>query len=137
MTCHLYLVSADATVSGGEDWRGLNDIFKVGITNDPAKRLPGIQTGCPFRVSLVKSWVLPDRETARLIEDRFHRQNAKWRTSGEWFLNHAGAACFNISFLLIEHWLETKGRERLLEFLRSTGMARRDAFDAMIQYGVE
>lgn len=137
MTCHLYLVSADVSVNDGSNARGLNDIFKVGITNNPVKRLPTIQTGCPFRVRLVKSWVLPDRETARSIEDSFHRQNRKWRTSGEWFLNHAGAACFNISFILIEHWLNTKGRNGLLEFLQSTGLRRRDAFDAMIQYGVE
>jgi hypothetical protein len=55
---------------------------KIGISIDVEKRLHGIQTGCPFRVELVKTW---QTDRAQKIEIRAHEILRKYRSAGEWF----------------------------------------------------
>lgn len=55
---------------------------KIGISSDVDKRLQGIQTGCPFKVRLAKSWRTP---FARKIEGLAHAALSRYRTAGEWF----------------------------------------------------
>lgn len=54
--------------------------FKVGFSHDPSRRMPDIQTNCPFKLSLValKPGTLKD-------EKAFHKKLAKFKTNGEWF----------------------------------------------------
>lgn len=64
--------------------------IKIGISNDVSHRLKTIQTGCPFRVRLVKSWRSP---YARKIEVSAHTVLAKYRATGEWFGLPQTVAC--------------------------------------------
>ena len=55
---------------------------KIGISVDPLKRLSGVQTGCPCRVTLFK--VIPSKK-ARILEGYLHRVLKDFNTVGEWF----------------------------------------------------
>lgn len=55
---------------------------KIGMSTDVQRRLAEIQTGCPYRVDLLRSW--PTRD-ARKIEARAHTLLGKYRAAGEWF----------------------------------------------------
>ena len=66
---HLYVLSAHRHI-------------KIGFSKDVKSRITSIQTGCPHRVRLIKSWRSP---YARFIEKLAHTIFAKWRVAGEWF----------------------------------------------------
>ena len=53
---------------------GNNDhnMFKVGISNDPYKRIKGIQTGCPFPLSILKKYNL--NSYSSMVEKKIHKQ---------------------------------------------------------------
>lgn len=55
---------------------------KVGITNDPYRRLKDISTGCPIKPSL---YFFKRVENAKLIESRTHNVLKQYKTNGEWF----------------------------------------------------
>jgi|TARA_Y100000296_G_C5011192_1_gene175190 hypothetical protein len=54
--------------------------YKIGTTQDVENRIKGIQTGCPYKLRLVKS-ISGDKYT----EDRIHNKYNKYRVQGEWF----------------------------------------------------
>ena len=68
---------------------GNNDhnMFKVGISNDPNKRIKGIQTGCPFPLSILKKYNLNSHSS--LVEKKIHTLLEKDKEvkslMGEWF----------------------------------------------------
>jgi len=68
---------------------GNNDhnMFKVGISNDPNKRIKGIQTGCPFPLSILKKYNLNSHSS--LVEKKIHtlldKDNEVKSLMGEWF----------------------------------------------------
>ena len=54
---------------------------KIGVSKDPTFRLRGLQTGCPFRLS-----VLAIINGAGVkVEHELHRQFSNYRLHGEWF----------------------------------------------------
>lgn len=64
---------------------GLSGPVKVGMANDPHKRLASLQSGNPNRLCIWRTFPTPDREIARHIERGFHHVQRKKRLSGEWF----------------------------------------------------
>lgn len=74
----LYLMGCSNPV-GGESY------FKIGITNSLGSRLASIQTGNPFKVSVLLALDFQDRSDALLLEKTFHEQNNDIRMEGEWF----------------------------------------------------
>ena len=56
--------------------------IKIGISTDVKKRISAVQTGCPFRVEIVKAW--PTNQPSK-IEVAAHEVLRKYRTAGEWF----------------------------------------------------
>ena len=68
---------------------GNNDhnMFKVGISNDPNKRIKGIQTGCPFSLSILKKYNLNSHSS--MVEKKIHTLLKKDKEvkslMGEWF----------------------------------------------------
>lgn len=69
--CHVYLIRAET----GQ--------VKIGRSVNPRRRISGIQTGSPVRVSLAHSWKLKTAE-AVAFERVLHRLLRWARTSGEW-----------------------------------------------------
>src|SRR5476651_2183087 len=67
------------------DDAGLIGPVKVGISNNPRKRLATIQTACPFPVGLVYVFSLPNREISRDMERMFHETRRDKCLYGEWF----------------------------------------------------
>lgn len=55
---------------------------KVGISENPEKRLIGVQVGCPLHCVLEANYDIPDADK---MEKRVHRILKKYNTSGEWF----------------------------------------------------
>lgn len=64
---------------------GLIGPVKVGISNNPKKRLATIQTACPFPVDLVYVFACPNREIALQMERMFHQTRRDKCLYGEWF----------------------------------------------------
>lgn len=58
---------------------------KVGVSSQPSGRLAALQIGCPFRLSLLHSEPIPNRELALRLEADFHAVYAEDRLIGEWF----------------------------------------------------
>lgn len=58
---------------------------KVGISNNPRKRLATIATACPFPIELVFAFECPNLEIARYMEKMFHETRGDHHLHGEWF----------------------------------------------------
>lgn len=58
---------------------------KVGLANDPSRRLSQIQTGYPRRLIVLHWFPCPHRDIARDVEQTFHARNGRLRMEGEWF----------------------------------------------------
>jgi hypothetical protein len=59
--------------------------FKIGISQDIAKRVLQIRTGCPLKivkVLLAPGWI---HKHVRRMEMAMHKRLAKYGTQGEWF----------------------------------------------------
>lgn len=56
--------------------------YKVGISNDPQKRLDGISTGCPVKPRLIYSELFG---SARRAERLMHEFLRDFHSNGEWF----------------------------------------------------
>lgn len=61
---------------------GNTDQVKIGVTNNPNKRLKQVQTDCPYRVRFV---FLQEWEGAWGVERRIHAMIGSRRGIGEWF----------------------------------------------------
>jgi len=60
-----------------------NSLFKIGMTRgSPLRRLPTIQTGCPYEIRLHSALYYDDCHEK---EREFHRLLAGYRTRGEWY----------------------------------------------------
>ena len=60
-----------------------NSLFKIGMTRgSPMKRLPTIQTGCPYEIRLHSAIYY---ENCHKKEREFHNLLAEYRTRGEWY----------------------------------------------------
>jgi len=57
-------------------------IFKIGITNDTARRLRDMQTGCPFVLFALRSYSVTNPVA---VEAMLHAFFYKKRMCGEWF----------------------------------------------------
>lgn len=58
---------------------------KVGMSNEPWKRVATIQTACPFKVELAWIFEVPNKEIARALERSFHETQVDASLHGEWF----------------------------------------------------
>ena len=58
---------------------------KVGLSDDPIKRLVGILVGCPFEPVILAACTLPNRAIATKVETALHHAFAEWHLRGEWF----------------------------------------------------
>src|SRR5262245_38436826 len=58
---------------------GTNRI-KLGVSEQPLKRLRELQTGSPYQLRLIAQW--PGN---RLLETTLHERLGAYRVSGEWF----------------------------------------------------
>ena len=59
--------------------------FKVGITSDIAKRVCGVQTGCPLRISRVWAIMVGGNGHAQSVESAMHSKLSAFHSHGEWF----------------------------------------------------
>lgn len=57
-------------------------LVKIGISDNPKLRLRGVQTGCPYVLTLVAQFKVSD---ARFVERFIHEQFHAERLQGEWF----------------------------------------------------
>lgn len=66
--------------------------LKVGLADDPARRLHGLQGASPVALELAHSARCASREIAAQVEYRAHTILAQHRARGEWFSCDASAA---------------------------------------------
>lgn len=59
--------------------------FKVGITSDIAKRVCGVQTGCPLRIARAWAMNVVSNGHAQSIESSMHGKLSPFHSHGEWF----------------------------------------------------
>ena len=63
--------------------------YKIGITNNPERRLKQCQTGNPKQLSYVCIVERPNKASAIFLEKSIHAGLKQHRLQGEWFkLNH-------------------------------------------------
>jgi len=76
-TLHVYIMYAEM--------RGIFDKMnvKIGVSDNPKKRLKGVQTGCPGDVHLIRTFEAG--QDAYIHEGYFHKLYKKFSTGGEWF----------------------------------------------------
>lgn len=70
------------------------DLVKIGRSNDPVKRLAGLQTACPFPLEMICIHALPSRKAAADVERDIHRAYRGDHANGEWFNVPPAAAAF-------------------------------------------
>ncbi len=63
------------------------NIFKLGMAVDPFKRLSSIQTGNPYKLSIICKICVQNKNAAALIERLGHKELSKYEGIGEWFMN--------------------------------------------------
>ena len=76
-TLHVYVMFAEM--------RGIYDKMniKIGVSDNPKKRLKGVQTGCPGDVHLIRTFEAG--QDAYIHEGHFHKLYKEFSTGGEWF----------------------------------------------------
>ena len=57
--------------------------IKIGVSDNPKKRLKGVQTGCPGNVHLIRTFEAG--KDAYIHESHFHKLYKQFSTTGEWF----------------------------------------------------
>lgn len=67
------------------EMRGIHDSvnIKIGVSDNPKKRLKGVQTGCPGDVHLIRTFEAG--QDAYIHEGHFHELYKEFSTGGEWF----------------------------------------------------
>ena len=67
------------------EMRGIYDTvnIKIGVSDNPKKRLKGVQTGCPGNVHLIRTFEAG--KDAYIHEGHFHKLYKEFSTGGEWF----------------------------------------------------
>jgi|TARA_R100000084_G_scaffold29063_1_gene10552 hypothetical protein len=76
-TLHVYVMFAEM--------RGIYDSvnIKIGVSDNPKKRLKGVQTGCPGDVHLIRTFEAG--QDAYIHEGYFHKLYKEFSTGREWF----------------------------------------------------
>jgi hypothetical protein len=77
-TCFVYLICHD--IDGK-----LQGPCKIGISDNPQKRLGQVQNGNPRMLALAFTFHCWDRDWASRVEAAFHSVHRSHRMSGEWF----------------------------------------------------
>lgn len=73
---------------------------KVGVSDDPIKRVAEVQTGCPHKIVAVTYVPLKSKAHARRAERLLHQAFRHNRTVGEWFLFEENADWANVLYPL-------------------------------------
>ena len=76
MTCYVYIIQS------GE---GKNPPIKIGVANDPEKRMSELQTGSPFLLRLKAKILCDSRKKAYELESWLHGRFSNVNINGEWF----------------------------------------------------
>lgn len=82
---------------------------KIGIASNPVGRLKDLGTACPYRLDLVETFAMSDREYALKAERLFHRLLKKHRMHGEWF-DICPHEAFNQLFKALKSWVVKHGK---------------------------
>jgi len=61
------------------------NVCKVGISDDPDKRLQSLQSGSPHKLYIAHRVTVPGRLVAAALEAKTHGMMAAARLNGEWF----------------------------------------------------
>ena len=69
-----------------------SDYYKVGISQDPCRRVDDLQPSCPLQVTLLVSNGPYPQAVAWRIEHETHRKLSKYWLHGEWFAIPTDAA---------------------------------------------
>jgi hypothetical protein len=107
-----------------------NGPFKIGISNDVERRLVGLQTGNPNRLTIHFSMEHPQ---ARDLEARLHAAFARDNLVGEWFetpldtIREALIAGIPVNIGVTDWSMSAPSFCRWLADMKSAGLARSDA----------
>ena len=63
------------------------NIFKLGIARDPFKHLTSIQSGNPYKLSVISKLCVESKNAATLMEGLGRKRLSEYEGAGEWFVN--------------------------------------------------
>ena len=81
---------------------GTDKPYKIGISNDPKRRLKDLQTGHPNKLKIHYKEKVPT-DQVRLIEQTIHKTINHRRTHGEWFDLELDQAIAEVKFARIRY----------------------------------
>jgi predicted GIY-YIG superfamily endonuclease len=81
---------------------GTEKPYKIGITNNPERRLKNLQTGHPFELKIHYKEEIPESQV-RLIEQTIHKTIKYKQTHGEWFDISLEEAISEVKFARIRY----------------------------------
>ncbi|MEM6599366.1 MAG: hypothetical protein AAF635_14595, partial [Cyanobacteria bacterium P01_C01_bin.69] len=61
------------------------NVFQLGVANDPFKRLAGVQASNPYKLSIISKLRVQSKNAAALIETLGHRSLGEYTAAGGWF----------------------------------------------------
>lgn len=76
--------------------------YKIGFSKEPQKRLKSLQTGHPFKLSLLYTKEVSDQEVKN-IEKQIHRVIGYKKSNGEWFNISLEEAISEVNFAVIRY----------------------------------
>ena len=74
--CYVYIIKC---------CNGKNYPIKIGVADNPEKRMSELQTGSPYGLALISKIEMPSRQAAYNLECWLHKRFASARMTGEWF----------------------------------------------------
>lgn len=81
---------------------GKHKPYKIGITNNPNRRLKNLQTGHPNKLSIHYTEEIPD-SCVKLLEKLIHKNVGRYKTHGEWFDIELNEAIAEVKFARIRY----------------------------------
>lgn len=62
-------------------------IFKIGVAKDPLKSLLSMQSGNPYKLSVISKARVPHKNAASMVEQLAHRELDRYKGAGEWLMS--------------------------------------------------
>lgn len=76
MACYVYIIKCN---------NGKNYPIKIGVADNPEKRMSELQTGSPYGLTLLSKIEMPSRQAAYDLECWLHKRFKSAQMNGEWF----------------------------------------------------
>ena len=101
-----------------------NKFSKIGVASDVGRRREHLQTGCPFELKVLTTFLLKNSKIAFEMEAEIHSRLAIFQTSGEWFEIPPTEAAKAIEEMISDLWRPAQSGSLKMEEIKNTHKKR-------------